>query len=150
MQRCLEARVLLVCNAGCESVGQPLRDPCGVFFAFAPRACSVMSPVALQLLAPPGHLHGRDALQQRLRARLSQPRSVNPFCVSVNMIDALQFRCRRKVAPDISGVAHFWLVLVWYNALFDYCMLCFVLLLNLLIYLHFCLMLKYAIQCFIR
>ena len=90
MQRCLEARVLLVRDADCESVGQPLRDPCGVFFASAQRACSVMSPVALQLLAPPGHLHGRDALQQRLRARLSQPRSVNPFCVSGNMIDAVQ------------------------------------------------------------
>ena len=105
-------------------------------------------PGMAQLLAPPGHLHGRDALQQRLRARLSQPRSVNPFCVSVNVIDAVQFRFRSKVAPDISGVAHFWLVFVWYNALFDEFMLCFVLFLY--ICLHFWLVLKYAIQCFIR
>ena len=48
MQRCFGARVLLVCNADCESVGQPLCDLCGVFVASAQRACSVMSPVALQ------------------------------------------------------------------------------------------------------
>ena len=49
-------------------------------------------------------IHGRDALQQRLRARLSQPRSVNPFCVSVNMIDALQFRFRRNGMEPIFAI----------------------------------------------
>ena len=39
-------------------------------------------------------------------------------CFRQNMIEAVQFRFRRKFASDTSHVAHFWLVLVWYNASF--------------------------------